>query len=48
MSSPPVSKTRSTVKVRESSNADLATPLTVNERILRECHTLYADPGKGK
>lgn len=47
MSLPAVNKTRSTVKVRESSNADLATPLTVNERILRECHTLYADPGKG-
>ena len=37
-------KTRSASSL--SSSVDLATT-TVNERILKECHSLYADPDKG-
>ena len=37
-------------KVRQRTAANVAdsTTLTVNERILKECHTLYTDPDNGK
>ncbi|PSN30347.1 hypothetical protein C0J52_24239 [Blattella germanica] len=34
-------------KTRESANPIEQATLTVNEKILRECHTLYTDPDKG-
>ena len=37
-------------KVRQRASANTAdqAALTVNERILKECHTLYTDPENGK
>ena len=35
------------VKQRTAANQDSHT-LSINERILKECHTLYIDPDNGK
>lgn len=36
-----------TARVRESSNADQATPITMNERLLKECNLIYTDSDRG-
>ena len=35
-------------RTRESANPVEQATLSVNEKILRECHTLYADPDNGE
>lgn len=40
-------KPKSTVKVREISNADQISPLPINEKILKECYNMYTDSSLG-
>ena len=36
------------VRQRTAANTADSTSLSVNEKILKECHTLYIDPDNGK